>query len=73
MEDREKQLIVNALLFTGCVDVINNLDEKAQMEMIDIAMKMNTNPTDDVEIYGDIFEQPKIAKKIIDNFTIKHE
>ena len=68
---REKQLIVNALLFTGCVDVINNLDEEAQMEMINLAIVMNVEPTKEVEMFDNMFEQPEIAKKILDNFSIK--
>lgn len=67
----EKELIVSALLFTACTDVVNDFDEDAQNKMVDIAIKMDADPTMETELFGTIFDQPDIAKKIINSFAIK--
>ena len=68
---KEKELIVSALLFTACAEVSNNFDEETRSNLVDIAVLMCADPTSEIEMYKDgVFEEPEIAKKIIDSFAI---
>jgi uncharacterized protein YdeI (BOF family) len=70
------QLIVDALLFSGCTDIMSTFSDETREEMVDLAIKICAEnpviPSDKVSIYGDIFEEPELAKKILETLSIKH-
>ena len=70
---KEKKLITECLLFAaGGGDLCAEWPDKRTKEMIELAKKINDPKVKLKEIYlfdlGGIFDDPKIAKKIIKHF-----
>jgi len=74
---RELQVLVNALLFTGCIDIcLAETDQKEYKEYLKLAVRINkktdTNPDLSIHLLeGKFYEDEEVVKKIKKNFKIK--
>ena len=71
MTKKEKRLIVDALLFTSSSPIIINKDEKDFKAMVDLAEKLQTDPSEDLEYWGPPEDDELWAEDIPKRFKIK--
>ena len=72
MDKNDKQLIVEALLFSASVQVCANWDAEKQERMVELAKTLGAQPSDDIEFWGDDMElEEPWADQIPKNFKIK--
>jgi hypothetical protein len=72
MEQNDKQLIVECLLFSASVQVCANWDDEKQKRMIELAKTLGTNPSEDIEFWKDDMEyEEPWASQIPEIFEIK--
>lgn len=65
----EKQLLIEALLFTSCTDVCSEHTKIHQIKMLDLAKKLNTDvgPLHNVYVYP--MEEDEICKLAVEQFN----
>ena len=73
ISQKDLELITNALLFTACSDVCNDIGELDRDRMVDCAVRLKGKPTEDVYIYGEIFDEPERTKRILRTFKIRQD
>ena len=72
MEQNDKQLIVEALLFSASVQVCANWGEERQARMVELAKTFGVNPTEEIEFYADDYElEEPWAAQIPKHFDIQ--
>ena len=72
MEQNDKQLIVEALLFSASVQICANWGEEKQARMVELAKTMGAQPSEDIEFYADDYElEEPWASQIPKHFDIQ--
>ena len=72
MDNNDKQLIVESLLFSASVQVCANWSEEKQERMVELAKTMGAQPSEDIEFWKDDYESEEPwATQIPTNFEIK--
>jgi hypothetical protein len=56
MDHNDRQLIVEALLFSASVQVCANWNDAKQERMVELAKTLGVNPSADIEFWGDDME-----------------
>ncbi len=56
MDNDDRQLIVEALLFSASVQVCANWSEEKQERMVELAKTLGVNPSEDIEFWKDDLE-----------------
>ncbi len=56
MDNNDKQLIVECLLFSASVQVCANWDEEKQAKMVELAKTLKVNPSNNIEFWKDDME-----------------
>jgi hypothetical protein len=68
----EKQIVIDALIFSSCCDICANWNKDYQMKMLKIAKRLGTNPSENIELFkGGVYEDEKEAIFIDTNFNIR--
>lgn len=71
MDNNDKQLIVECLLFSASVQVCASWDAEKQERMVELAKTMNTQPSNDIEFWPDAYElEEPWATQIPEKFEI---
>ena len=72
MDNNDKQLIVECLLFSSSVQVCANWGAEKQERMVELAKTMGTQPSNDIEFWKDEYEvEEPWASQIPKHFEIK--
>jgi hypothetical protein len=72
MEQNDKQLIVDCLLFSASVQVCANWDEEKQARMVELAKTIGAQPSKDIEFWSDDYElEEPWASQIPEHFDIQ--
>jgi len=72
--DKERQMLVDALLFFGCADIITTCKYKYREKIIALAEKVGVDPSGKVSLFkGGMYEDEELAKRIENNFNIRIE
>jgi hypothetical protein len=72
MEQNDKQLIVDCLLFSASVQICANWDEEKQTRMVELAKTIGAQPSKDIEFYADDYElEEPWASQIPKHFDIE--
>jgi hypothetical protein len=72
MDHEDRQLVVEALLFSASVQVCANWDNEKQERMIELAKTLGVNPSEDIEFWADDMElEEPWAAQIPEKFEIK--
>jgi hypothetical protein len=70
----ERQMILDALLFTSSCDITADFDDEYLDKLVEIAKKLGGNPSQRLSIFmGGVLEDEERSKDIAKNFLIKHE
>ena len=71
MENNDKQLIVDCLLFSASVQICANWSEEKQERMVELAKTIGAQPSEDIEFYSDDYElEEPWASQIPKHFDI---
>ena len=72
MDNNDKQLIVECLLFAASVQVCANWDAEKQKRMVELAKILKVEPSEDIEFWKDDYEKDEPwASQIPKHFDIK--
>jgi hypothetical protein len=72
--DKERQMIVDALLFFGCADITTSCKPKYREKMIALAEKVGADPSNKIKLFkGGRYEDEELANRIEDGFNIKKD
>jgi hypothetical protein len=72
MDHNDRQLIVEALLFSASVQVCANWNDDKQERMVELAKTLGVNPSADIEFWKDDMElEEPWAAQIPEKFEIK--
>lgn len=72
MDNDDKQLIVECLLFSASVQICANWDAAKQERMVELAKTLGVNPSEDIEFWKDDYENEEPwSTQIPEFFEIK--
>ncbi len=72
MDNDDKQLIVDCLLFSSSSQVCSNWDVEKHARMVELAKTIDAQPSEDIEFWADDYElEEPWATQIPEEFEIK--